>query len=320
MTNIAEREKLANDKIQGIANDSTCYKILNAMLNGFDDSQFPGYRETKQTIINDILISKDLQELSQLYDDSFLVPMRARGGASQRIQNQENSDSDSSSFKSNAFESKVRERDNNKCVLTGEGDSINQSTTTNGHQVAHFIPQSLLDDRKDTDDRKIAKTTIRIFIRRLCPWLPNDFFKNLDVCENAIFLNYQAHRMFGAFEWFVTMENGSDGNIIYRAMQVEDNGLLKEWNTGRKVLLSPSGFDLVSSFNQPLFIGNSHPQPGEIYVRLHELLARIFKMRGQATYYEIDSDDEYEPVDNSEIMDKLANQRNDSSQTLASVI
>ena len=59
MTNIAEREKLANDKIQGIANDSTCYKILNAMLNGFDDSQFPGYRETKQTIINDILISKD---------------------------------------------------------------------------------------------------------------------------------------------------------------------------------------------------------------------------------------------------------------------
>jgi hypothetical protein len=162
--------------------------------------------------------------------------------------------------------------------------------------------------------------TIRIFIRRLCPWLPHDLFKNLDVCENAILLNYQAHRMFGAFEWFVTLANGSDGNIIYRAMQVEDNGLLKERMTGRTPATIVNGEVVFSSsYSQPLFIGNSHPQPGEMYVRLHELLARIFKMRGQANYYEIDSDDEYEPVDNSEIMDKLANQRQDSSQNLASV-
>jgi hypothetical protein len=75
----------------------------------------------------------------------------------------------------------------------------------------------------------------------------------------------------------------------------------------------------ISSYNQPLYIGNSQPQPGEIYVRLHELLARIFKMRGQANYYEIDSDDEYQPVDNSEIIDKIANQRQDSSQTLSNL-
>ena len=55
----------------------------------------------------------------------------------------------------------------------------------------------------------------------------------------------------------------------------------------------PNGdFRLLSSYNQPLFIGKSHPQPGEIYVRLHEMMARIFKMRGQAGYYEYDSDSE----------------------------
>jgi hypothetical protein len=133
--------------------------------------------------------------------------------------------------------------------------------------------------------------------------------------------------MFGAFEWFVTKENGSDGNIVYRAMQVEDNGLLKEKNTGRTEMHEFMGIDgvwktipiTISSYNQPLYIGNSQPQPGEIYVRLHELLARIFKMRGQANYYEIDSDDEYQPVDNSEIIDKIANQRQDSSQTLSNL-
>ena len=32
----------------------------------------------------------------------------------------------------------------------------------------------------------------------------------------------------------------------------------------------------VSSYNQPLFIGDSHPQPGFIYVKLHEMLARYY--------------------------------------------
>jgi hypothetical protein len=40
----------------------------------------------------------------------------------------------------------------------------------------------------------------------------------------------------------------------------------------------------VSSYNEPLYIGNGgdQPKPGEVYVRLHELIARIFKMRGHA--------------------------------------
>ena len=38
-------------------------------------------------------------------------------------------------------------------------------------------------------------------------------------------------------------------------------------------------------------------------------------MRGHAGYYEIDSDDEYEPVDNSQITAKIA-ARQDSLQTL----
>ena len=42
-------------------------------------------------------------------------------------------------------------------------------------------------------------------------------------------------------------------------------------------------------------------------------------MRGQANYYEFDSDDEYQPVDNSKIIDKIANQRQDSSQTLSNL-
>ena len=93
---------------------------------------------------------------------------------------------------------------------------------------------------------------------------------------------------------------------------MEENGLLKEWNTGRRMSLSSGGFDLISSYNQPLFIGDSHP-PGLIYVKLHELLARIFNMRGQADYYEIDSDDEYDPVQCTE---KLVKYKQDSSKTL----
>ncbi|KAJ2999033.1 hypothetical protein HDV02_003726 [Globomyces sp. JEL0801] len=74
---------------------------------------------------------------------------------------------------------------------------------------------------------------------------------------------------------------------------------------------------VTTSSYQPLYTcnGNSHPQLGKIYVHPHELLASIFKMRGQANYYEIDSD-EYESVDNSEIMEKIASQGPDSSQTL----
>jgi hypothetical protein len=88
---------------------------------------------------------------------------------------------------------------------------------------------------------------------------------------------------------------------------------MEEWNTGRKVSLDTGGFDLISTYNQPLCIGNGggHPKPAEMYVRLHELLAGIFKMRGQAGYYQYDSNDEECEVD----MVKHTYQRQDTSQT-----
>jgi hypothetical protein len=315
-------ETLANARIQELNKETSCFKILNAMLNCCNGLEFEGYLQTKQKVIEDILCSSNLEELSGVYDDCFLLPMRANGGrprsrtssATERVQNQENSESDSSSMKSNAFKRSVKERDGNRCVLTGEPDLFEfQTNTRNGHQVAHFIPQSLLDVKQDSQERKDAKRAIRTFILRICPWLPPDFFENLDVCENSIFLNSTAHSHFGAFNWFVTMETGIDGKTIYRALQVEENGLLKKPNAGRFVYKGEDIVGLTSSYNQPLFIGNTHPQPGFIYVKLHEMLARIFKMRGQADYYEMDSDDEYELV---RCMEKLVTYKQDSSKTL----
>jgi hypothetical protein len=311
-------ETLANARIQELNQLTTCYKILNAMLNGCNGTEFEGFLKTKQAVIEDILSSNDLEELAGMYDDCFLMPMRASGGrprsrtssATDRVQSQENIDSDSSSYKSNGFKTKVRERDGNKCALTGT------QSPSNGHQVAHFIPQSLLEDKKDSKERIIAKRDIRGFILRLCPWLPSNFFENLDVCENGLLLNYEAHRLFGAFYWFVTMETDIDGKITYKAMQVEENGLLNSIHTGRFTTEHYAGRDFevrISSFNQPLFIGDTHPQPGFIYVKLHEMLARIFKMRGQAQYYEMDCDDEYDPVQCTE---KLLKYRQDTSKTL----
>jgi hypothetical protein len=290
-------ETLANARIQELNKETSCYKILNAMLNSCNGTEFEGFLQTKQVVIEDILRSNDLEELSELYDDCFLMPMIARSY-------EEYSDSDSSSLNSNGFKSKVRERDGNRCVLTG--------TTEDYHQVAHFIPQSLLNEKRDSDERKEAKLAIRGYIQRLCPWLPNNFFENLDVCENAVVLNYYAHRMFGAFDWFVTMETAIDGKTFYKAMQVEENGLLKDRYTGREIEFEYGGFIRVSSCYQPLFIGDSHPQPGFIYVKLHEMLARIFKMRRQAGYYQMDSDDEYDPVLCTE---KLVKYKQDSSET-----
>ena len=118
-------------------------------------------------------------------------------------------------------------REDNKCALTNESD-FSIGNTSHGHQVAHFIPQSLQDEKKDSDDTKERKRLVRGFILRLCPWLSNGFFENIDICENALLINSIGHISFGAFEWFVTMETGIDGNTIYRAMEVEETGLLKE--------------------------------------------------------------------------------------------
>jgi hypothetical protein len=75
----------------------------------------------------------------------------------------------------------------------------------------------------------------------------------------------KAWLLFGAFEWFVVVETGSDGNTIFKAMQVEDNGLLKRPNIGRFIYNGEDIIFLTSSYNQPLFIGNGggHPKPAD---------------------------------------------------------
>jgi hypothetical protein len=88
------------------------------------------------------------------------------------------------------------------------------------------------------------------------------------------------------------METSPEGTIIYKATQVEENGLLKMIHTGRMVPFTDKYYTWESSYNQPLYIGTNHP-PAEAYVRLHELLARIFQMRGSAKYYDYDSEDDY---------------------------
>ena len=218
----------------GLVYSTTPFQILNGMLNSLDITQYPRFQETVDVIVKDILASSDLKLLSEQYDDSFLVPMRAKGGrprsrpgsATERVQEQEN-ESDSSSNKSNGFKANVRKREDNKCALTNESD-FSSGNTSHGHQVAHFIPQSLLDERKDSDGTKERKRLVRGFILRLCPWLSNNFFENIDICENALLINSIGHISFGAFEWFVTMETGPDGGTIFRAMEVEETGLLKE--------------------------------------------------------------------------------------------
>ena len=171
--------------------------------------------------------------------------------------------------------------------MTGQSD-INGAK---GFQVAHFVPRSLLDGTNDSLEN--IKDKIRNFIRSLCPWLPLGFFENIDSCENAIFLNQVAHRYQGSFKWFVVKEN-NHGQDVYKAMHIENDGLLEEIYTGRHIQLDNDIYKLKSSYNQPLFIGgnNGHPPPADLYIRLHELLARIFHVRGYASYYEYDSDDE----------------------------
>ncbi|KAJ3273306.1 hypothetical protein HDV01_004523 [Terramyces sp. JEL0728] len=201
------------------------------MLNAPNYFQYKEFIKTSEVVAADILASNDLETLANEYDNLFLMPMRAKGGrpnsrpssATQRIQDDTNNHS--STLRSDAFKEKVRQRDENKCVLTGKPDKISEKRTR-GFEVAHIIPQSLLDRKSDTEEKK------------------------RDVIKRAII----------------------DG--IETDLPVT-----------------------LSSYNQLLYIGNSHPQPAEIYVCVHELLARIFHMRGDTDYYEYDSDDEFEVSD-----------------------
>jgi hypothetical protein len=181
------------------------------------------------------------------------------------------------------MKAQVRERDAHKCVLTGEDDYIPGTTQRIGFEVAHIIPYSLVNNGH-----------IHSYIKDLVPWMPHDFFDHIDTCENMILLNQVAHRLLGKFSWFITMDE--DGTT-YRASQVEDNGLLQRRDTRREVELPNGDVRVSSSFNQPLFIGvGSHPCPSKVYVRLHELLARIIFMRGGSEYFKDDTDDDDESL------------------------
>jgi hypothetical protein len=170
-----------------------------------------------------------LEALSQEYDDNFLMRMLSKGGqrrtpsAIERIQEEVNSPKISSSSKSNNFKKLVRQRyfyfdqrDENQCVLVGQCDY--------SLQVAHFIPQSLLDHNNDSPEKKERKQDICSCIFRLCSWLPGDFFDKIDVCENAILLNSEAHKRQKAFEWFVIMETDTDGRTIYKQCRLRIMG------------------------------------------------------------------------------------------------
>ena len=98
-------------------------------------------------------------------------------------------------------------------------------------------------------------------------------------------------------------------------MQVEEDGLLKEraccrLSSGGAVYRNGVLGTLVtqtSTFNQELFIGNSHEQPGLLYIRFHEMMARIFHLREYAEYYDLDSDDDFDPRHGVELLQNLYN-------------
>jgi len=155
------------------------------------------------------------------------------------------------------------------------------------------MPQFLIDSSSDTPKLIKTKRIIKEFIMKICPWLPDDIFDRIDVCENAILLTQKAHSEFGAFKWFVVMDT-VDGKSVYKAMQVEEDGLLDHNWLCRWTALENGLYNKLSSYNQTLFIGGMYPRPDQANVRFHEFLARIFHLRGHPEYYNYDSDDELE--------------------------
>jgi hypothetical protein len=117
------------------------------------------------------------------------------------------------------------------------------------NQVAHFIPQSLLNEKRDPDKRKKPN------------WPFEDIFND---CVLGCQIIFSKPLMFA------------------------------------KMLLCSIIMPIVSL---GFLIGLSR-------WRL-ELMERIFKMRGHADYYEIDSDDEYDPV---QCMEKLIKYKQDDQR------
>jgi hypothetical protein len=73
-------------------------------------------------------------------------------------------------------------------------------------------------------------------------------------------------------------------------MKVEEIGLLKSRNFRREIQVNEQLFEIVSTFNQPLFIGPQMDKcllrPSPVFVKLHELLARILHMTSGAEEYQ----------------------------------
>jgi HNH endonuclease len=304
--------ELSRQLLDTLNKESDTFKTLNAMLNGMNgdtegDDQ-TGFQHVRLQVAKEIVKSDNMNELAAQCDE-FLARMIAKGGVtsgsgpssptgSRKSQGLRNSDPDfRHSVSRNGTKYNIPIRDGNTCVLTGLSDlkAIPGTNGKQGFQAAHMTPHSLL-----------KYPTIHGFIKSLIPWLPQDFFQNIDSCQNSIFLNNNAHISFGSFEWFVVMDEHEDPTCsVYRASQVQDNGLLQLNNFGRDPITIHNGSaKKTSSFNQQLFIGvhPTFPRPTKFFCRLHELVARILAMRGGAEVYkDFEDEDEYtDPIKYSE--------------------
>ena len=85
---------------------------------------------------------------------------------------------------------RIKEKDGNLYVLTGQRDLIYRTNIREGFEIAHII------------SRSIINTTVnaRQFIKALLNWLLDNFFINNSTCENDLLLNHSAHNPFDNFE------------------------------------------------------------------------------------------------------------------------
>ena len=308
----------AQERIDQFDRSTDTYKYLHAMYNGpTDDGGW--FSATKAEVEKQIMKCEDLKDLETLaldYKYGFVAPLigdgsrcfvSSDGGSSDKQQSvAESTDIRRASsaeitptqrmntppkkliFRNKSVRKLVLERDNDRCVLTGQSD-IKKNGKRRGHEVAHIIPHSVLN----------RDTVVKSLIRSMAPWLPNEFYSKVDTCENAIVLNKYAHESFGKLNWFIVMDDPDDAaNTTYRAMQVVENGELEEQNLGRNPQTDDDGnTTCTSTYNQALYIGTgSHPRPAKEYIKLFELLARVVHMCGGAEAI-IDLFDDEEEVD-----------------------
>jgi hypothetical protein len=178
-------------------------------------------------------------------------------------------------------------------------DAIDGTTATRGHPVTHIIPPSVLDKPEP----------IRTFIQSLIPLADTTFFDQIDTPDNAILLNYEAHKHFGNFLWFIRLEEGTTPNEnVFIVTQVQDNGLLgSSQNLGRHPMIN--GERYTSSFNKKMFVGletQAYKRPDRLFLKIHELVSRILHMKGgveEKDMFDNDDDESERSLINSKQMD-----------------